>query len=81
MSARDTFTDTGTSGRPRSRQPCRMEAASSQMYWSSRVIKPLRSKRGMNFPGARRPSVGWFQRTSASAPQMRLVFRLNFGWK
>ncbi|KAG0738987.1 hypothetical protein G6F24_017472 [Rhizopus arrhizus] len=43
-------------------------------------IRPLRSARGMNTSGASRPSSGWCQRSSASAPVAGAPAAGNLGW-
>ena len=79
MSTTDTFTDTGTRLLPLACHFCSVWQTASQMYWSSREIRPVLSSRGMNSDGCTQPRVGWFQRTSASMPTMARVMLLHLG--
>ena len=47
--------------------------ASSSTQLSTSPIRPASSAAGRKWSGVTTPSVGWFQRTSASKPAIRLV--------
>ena len=47
----------------------RTDAARSHTYWSSFVMKPFCSNKGMNSPGDWNPHTGCLHRTKASAPE------------
>ena len=79
MSVRETLTDTSMWGKPMRSHRRISEQACSHTYWSSLVMKPLRSKRGMNSDGGWSPHSGWFQRTSASAPERLPSAMRNLG--
>ncbi|MNP58766.1 hypothetical protein D3C76_1537090 [compost metagenome] len=54
--------------------------ASSTIQVPTSRINPLSSSTLMNSVGDCAPSSGWFQRTSASAPTMRLSRASTWGW-
>ncbi|MNI57395.1 hypothetical protein D3C73_1124520 [compost metagenome] len=54
--------------------------ASSRIQVPTSRIRPLSSSTLMNSEGDCAPSSGWFQRTSASAPTMRLSRASSCGW-
>src|SRR5665213_963063 len=59
-------------------EACRQ--ASPMTQYPRGTINPESSARSMNSPGARRPRVGWRQRTSASSPSMVVVCKSTKGW-
>jgi hypothetical protein len=62
------------------RQRASCEHAVSRTYAPSGMMMPDSSALPMNSAGASRPPVGWFQRTSASAPTMLPLCTSTTGW-
>ena len=73
------FTEMGVGVRPWSIQLRKVMQACSQMYSSSRMMKPFFSNKGMKRSGGISPSVGCIQRTSPSEPMMREVGMCTLG--
>ena len=65
---------------PASRQALCWRSASSSTQWVRGAISSPLAVSGRKLSGINSPSVGWFQRTSASTPVVRRVVRSTFGW-
>ena len=79
MSTMETFTEIGTRLRPSRSQRASIRTTERHTNMSSREIWPACSSMGTNLPGDTTPYLGWFQRTSASAPTMAPVAALHLG--
>ena len=81
MYSREMFTDIGTGSIPLSIHSRIFLHALSQIIWSSFSINPFSSNTGTKSAGDIMPFSGWIHLASASAPIIRLVEMLNFGWR